>query len=265
MSWFAEIVNEAFHRQFVPREKKEGENRDSVGFIPHDKTAFRPGDEVLYTLNTKDGVVDVYGTVVSNNNGESITISTNREKGRETTTRKMWDENGKYNKQLKHCKSWIKPVVDSGNIHFTAEVYEVGYETANDLVVTLNKVETKIPDGTELIVIRDKQKGKKIYYKWPDGEKLGSIDTTKENLGNKILLPKVGEIEPVYVYKNKYDKNYYVDIPAKAMFVDDEGKFYAWNYNLKEGILKYCPWLKEKPAMWATKPGGERKRIIPKH
>lgn len=261
MIWFEKIVNEAFQRTWTPKEK---ENVETIGFIPHDKTAFRPGDEVLYTLNTGHGIVDVYGTVVSNNNGESITIETKREKGRELTTRSMWNEKGGYNTHLKHCKSWIKPVIDSKCISFTAQVYEVSYETSKDLTVFSKEEEINVPDGIELIVVKDKYRGKKFYYKWPDGEKVGEVDCTKENLGNRILLPKINEPEPKSVDKNKYDKNSYVKVPSEAILVDSNGKFYAWNYKYIKGLFKYCPWLKEMAADWAWKIGGEKYHGIPK-
>lgn len=264
MTWLGKILNEAFNKPFqaTPKEKI---NSNSIGFIPHNKTAFRPGDEVLYTLNTGHGVVDVYGTVVSNNNGDSLTIKTNRENGREIITRSMWNEKGGYNRQIQHCKSWIKPVIDSKCITFTAQVYEVGYDTSKDLVVNVGKDETKnVPDGIELIVVRDKYRGKNFYYRWPDGEKIGEIDTTKENIGNRVLMPKVGEPEPKPVDKRKYDKNYYVEIPSKAILVTDDGKFYAWNYKFIKGLFKYCPWLQKIPAKWAWEIGGKIDEWVPK-
>ncbi len=256
MSWFGNIVSQLNEVYYGNRENGDP---TKVVKMPHDTSAFAPGDVVFYVKNTGHGVENRYGTIDKVEDGRVFFV--------DNTTKKMGfrDLNSSH---LLHCRSWIKPAQESGVLGGSINDYMISYVMSDGLKVSdkhtpnPNDVLKEVPGGMRLIVVWCKTKGYKMYYKWPDGEFVGALNVGAMHRSNTLVACKKGTSEPTTVYAGKYNASQYGVIPEEfqGSAVLKIGNKKAWNFKHVIGIGYICPWLKDMDAPW-SEPGSDTVRV----
>ncbi|MBP5723663.1 MAG: hypothetical protein J6X18_08855 [Bacteroidales bacterium] len=255
---FRKVVKETVTR--VLKEDEDNLNLPSDMLkqrIPHDKTAFVPGDKVFYfrsaSTSEKEGIGGktgyFVGTITSVN---SDTITFKEEKsGKEKTYNSS-------NKNIYYCLAWIGPLrTKFPNGIPSSGKFSVGYE--------------KLDNGVLSVVITDiaafgvKFTSKKYYYEYKvsyaPNEKATEIKPSETVQQETILSLAPGQNLPQTATKSAIQKFGRVVIKPEWCSIQKTGnsQIAVWNAQYFKEINTACPWLIYTDTWWKVPNSNEPK------